>query len=106
AAPVSAIRLAAVLEHDQRAHDVRALDMAHVVALDTPRRRLEPERVGELAERRVRLPTIGEPADPLLLEGVVRVALGELGEMPLLAALRHEQVHRTLPPLLRERDEC
>ena len=80
--------------------------MAHVVALDTPRRRLEPERVGELAERRVRLPTIGEPADPLLLEGVVRVALGELGEMPLLAALRHEQVHRTLPPLLRERDEC
>src|SRR2546427_808055 len=39
--PIRVLRRPPVLEHDHRAHDARALHVAHVVALDALRRPLE-----------------------------------------------------------------
>src|SRR5437868_77468 len=80
--------------------------MADVVALDALGRSLETECVGELAQRSVGLPAVGEPADALLLERVLRVPLRELGEVTFLAALRDEDPNGAAATLGREDLEC
>ena len=80
--------------------------MAYVVALDSFRRSLEAEGVGELAESRVGLPAIGHPHDALLFERVLGVPLGELGEVALLATLRHQDPDGAAAALRSEGLEC
>src|SRR5438876_3700142 len=102
---VRVLRGTPVFEHDHRADDARPLHVAHVVALDALGRSLEAERLGELAEGRIGLSTIGQPAHALLLECVTGVPFGELGEVTLLAPLRHEGADRTTATLGGERFE-
>ena len=98
-------RRPAILEDDHRAHNTRALHVAHVIALDPLRRSLQAERVRELPKRGLGLAPVGEPAHALLFQRVARIPLGELGEVTLLPALRHEDAHRAAAPLGRERFE-
>ena len=102
---IGVLRGPPVLEHDHRAHHARALHVADVVTLDALRGSLEAECVGQLAKRGVGLAAIGHPAHPFLLEGVLGVALGELREVTLLPALRHEDPHRPTATFRRERLE-
>src|SRR2546428_3846301 len=101
-APIRVLRRTAILEYDHRAHDARALDVAHVVALDPFRRTLEAERVRELPKRGVGLAAVGEPPHSLLFEGVAGIALGELCEVTLLSALGNEDADGAAAPLRRE----
>ena len=81
----------ALLEHDHAAHRLRALEVRDVVALDAHRRPGEPERGRQLLERAERPALVGQPAGGFARERLLRVADGELHQLPLLAPLRGPQ---------------
>ena len=74
------------LEDDHRGHDVRALDVRDVEALDALRLDLEVEEVPQRAQDLLRLLA---RVLPLQLEGQPRVAHDELEQAQLLPALGH-----------------
>ncbi len=75
--PVLAGARLAVLEDDHAADRLAALEVADVVALDPRRRTGQPERLGQLLERRERLALVGQPARLLARERLGRVAGGQ-----------------------------
>ena len=86
-APVIGLLRRAALEHDHRGDGVRAADVRDVEALDPHRQRVEPERALQPVERLDALlaPALG--LELLLVEREPRVALGQLEDAPLVAAL-------------------
>ena len=93
AAVVGLLRRAA-LEHDHRGDRVRAAEVGDVEALDPDRRRVEAERLLQPVERLHAALAAALGAQPLLVEREPRVALGQLEDAPLLAALGGAQLDR------------
>ncbi len=91
--PVLRLAREPVLEHHQRRHDVAALHVADVDALDAQRRAVEPERVLDLLQRSRARGQVARPAQLVLGERLRGVAGDGLGEGPLVAALRHPDLH-------------
>ena len=92
-APVVRLAGQPVLEHHQRRHDVRALHVRDVDALDAQRRAVEPERVLDLLQRGGAGREVAGAAQLVLGEGLLGVALDGLGQRPLVAALGHADLH-------------
>ncbi len=93
-APVVRLLRRATLEHDHRGHRVRASEVGDVEALDADRRHVELEHPLQALERLhpALAPALG--AQALLVERQQRVALCQLEDPTLLAALRLAQLHR------------
>ena len=92
-APVVRLAGQPVLEHHQRGHDVRALHVRDVDALDAQRCAVEPERVLDLLQRGRAGREVAGAAQLVLGEGLLGVALDGLGQRPLVAALGHADLH-------------
>ncbi len=87
--PVFALARQAVLEDHHRRHDVLALQVGDVVALDAQRRLVEVERVGDLLQRLAAGGQVAGAADLVLRQGLLGVALDGLHQRLLVAALGH-----------------
>ena len=74
-------------------------DVGDVVALDPERHLLHPERLGELRERRRALGPAPLLAQPVLGQRQLRVALGELAQPALVAALGRPHLDLGAAPL-------
>ena len=88
----------AALEDDHRGDRVLAADVGDVEALDPDRERVEPERVLERRERVDALGAAALLAQPVLGERERRVALGELAQAALRAALGDPDLDRPAAP--------
>ncbi len=73
---------------------MRAAEVRDVEALDADRRHVEAERLLQALERLHAALAAALGAQPLLVEREARVALGELEDAPLLAALGRAQLDR------------
>ena len=82
-----------VLEHDHRADVVGALQVGHVVALDAQRRLGQPEVLLQLGERPAAGVVVAGPAQAVAGELLLGVAGDRLQQRPLVAALRHPDLH-------------
>ncbi len=90
-AAVLALALQAVLEDDHGGHDVVALEMGDVVALDAQRGAVQAEGVGDLLQRARARGQVGGPLGLVQDEGLLGVALDGLHQRLLVAALRNAQ---------------
>ena len=86
-APVVGLLRRPAFEDDHRCDRVLGPDVGDVVALDPDRRLIHPDRLGELGERLGSLATLAFPAELVLGERQLRVPLGELAKLALVAAL-------------------
>src|SRR5438552_2173126 len=95
----------AVLEYDHRPNCRVALDVGDVIALDTLRRALEVERLGQRREHRLGAAPVVVGLDPKLLELLLR-SLGQLCDQAALAAsLWDLHGHRAAALLAQPTDE-
>ena len=88
---VLALACQPVLEHHRGRHDVGALQVGHVVALDPQRRLLQPERLLDLVQRPAAGGQVAGPAHLVLCQRFLRVARHGLKQRLLVPALRHPQ---------------
>src|SRR5204862_1958353 len=86
-APVVGLLRRAALEDDHRRGRVRAHQIGDVEALDAQRQRVEPQRLLQPVERLDALLAAALGLQPLLVERELGVALGELEDPALVAAL-------------------
>ena len=86
-APVVGLLRRAALEDDHRRDRVGAHQVGDVEALDAQRQRVEPERLLEPVERLDALLAAALGLQALLVERQQRVALGQLEDPALVAAL-------------------
>ena len=86
-APVIALLRRAALEDDHRRDGVRAADVRDVEALDPHRQRVQAERLLEAGQRVHALLAAALGLELLLVEREPRVALGEIEDAALAAAL-------------------
>ena len=100
AAVIGLLRRAA-LEDDHRGDGVLGAEVGDVVALDPDRQLLHRERRAEVGEGVDPPLTAVLAAETVLVEGEAGVALGELAQPPLVAALGDPHLDRR-PPLLGE----
>ncbi len=84
------------LEHDHRGDRLRPTDVRDVEALDPDRGHVQAERLLQPLERLHPSLTAALGAQPLLVEREPRIALGQLEDAALLAALGRTQLDRTL----------
>jgi hypothetical protein len=83
-------------------HGVGAHEVRDVEALDPQRQHVEPERVLQAVERLDALLALALVLELLLVEGEDRVALGQLEDPALVAALGRAHLHLG-PALLAQR---
>ncbi len=95
--PVLALAREPVLEDHHRGDLVRALVVRDVVALDAQRRRLELERLLDLAQRLAAGREVARAPRAVQRERVLRVGADRRGELLLVAALRHPDVDPRAP---------
>ena len=86
-APVVGLLRRAALEDDHRGDRVRAHQVGDVEALDAQRQRVEPQRLLQAVERLDALLAAALGLQALLVERQQRVALGQLEDPALVAAL-------------------
>ena len=91
-----------VLEHDHAGHDVGALDVRDVDALDAQRGVGQLEGLLQLGERERAGGEVAGPLHPVPGEGLLGVALDGLHEVALVAALGHPQRHLAAAQLLEQ----
>ncbi|OCI32744.1 hypothetical protein OERS_03350 [Oerskovia enterophila] len=91
--PVLALAREPVLEHDHRRDLVGSLRRGHVVALDAQRRGLEAQGLLDLAQRLAARGQVAGSARAVQREGVLRVLVHRGGELALVPALGHSDVH-------------
>ncbi len=89
----------ATLEHDHARDGVRAHQRRDVEALDPQRDRVEVERLLEAVERLDALLATALGAELLLVDRELRVALGELENPALVAALGNPDLDRPAAPV-------
>ena len=92
----------AVLEHDHRAHDLLALDVRDVEALDPDRQRLEVERLAQLFERLDASGALALGDEGLRFERKRGVLLRELLQPALLATLGYAHLDARAAPCREE----
>ena len=90
----------ASLEHDHRGDGVGRPEVGDVEALDPDRQRVHPERLAEVVQGIDALLPAALSAQLVLLDREPGVALGELVQAPLVAALGVPQLDRRLAALL------
>ena len=96
---VLALARQAVLEDDHARHDLGALEVGDVVALDAQRRRVEPERLLDLLQRLVAGGEVGAPLGLVHHQRLAGVAGDRLLQGALVAALGHADAHPAPPAL-------
>ena len=89
---VLALARQAVLEHDHRRHDVRALQVGHVVALDPQRRVVQAERFLDLVQRPAPGGQVAGPPGLVQRQRLHGVARDRVQQRLLVTAPRHPQV--------------
>ncbi len=92
--PVVGLLRRSPLEHDHRGDGVLAAEVGDVEALDPHRQLLHPERLRSVGERLDPALAPVLAAQPVLVEGEAGVALGQLAQAALVAALGDPHLDR------------
>ena len=101
-APVIALLRRAALEHDHRRDGVRAADVRDVEALDPHREGVQVQRGLQAVERVHALLALALGLELLLVERELGVALGQLEDAALAAALGRADLHLAAAPLAQQ----